>query len=472
MTHHAVIRIEKHKTQSSINTVGRHNTRDYATAAPDNINTELTQYNETLVEFKGASLWESVTAEIAHRVTGIVRPDSVRMIEVVLTSDREFFMPTFKTTPQDTTGQFDKLKLGAWKSASMKFIRDTFGAENIMSAVLHVDERTPHLHVCVVPITKEGRLRAKDWTGGKRKMQELHTGYADAVRHLGLERGREYSVAKHTELKDYYAAVKESTGRMPQIPGPRPEKPGLLASKAEKERYYAYEEERDKFIASMQEDGPRIFSAAAAYTIEKRRRKLAEEQAAKYRQKYEEETAQYRRLYEELKEQLDAKRLRTLDVPQVAALLGYDMVYDDVYRRGDYSFQVTGKGFEFREVSRNGRNAIDFMIAHIETSEHRHGVTPAEGIIKLAALVDDDMLLNDTARAALADMADEYLETLAGAIDSARANAAQAVEPAPQPQQQPGAPQPQQQLGQQLPPSPPPPAPEPAPEEPEPGMSI
>lgn len=463
MAHHAVIRIEKHKTQSSINTVGRHNTRDYATAAPDNINTELTQYNETLVEFKGASLWESVTAEIAHRVKGIVRPDSVRMIEVVLTSDREFFMPAFKHTPQDTTGQFDKLKLNAWKSASMQYIRDTFGAENVMSAVLHVDERTPHLHVCVVPITSDGKLRAKDWTGGKQKMRALHTGYTDAVKFLGLERGREYSVAKHTELKDYYAAVKESTGRMPQIPQPPEKKPGLLASKAEKEQYYAYEEERDKFIASMQDDGPRIFSAAAAYTIEKRRRKLAEEQAAKYRQKYEEETAQYRRLYEELKEQLDAKRLRTLDVPQVAALLGYDMVYDDVYRRGDYSFQVTGKGFEFREVSAKGKNAIDFMLAHIETSEHRHGVTPAEGIIKLAALVRDDRVLKDTARAALADMADEYLEQLASAIDSARANAAQAVEPAPQPQQQPG---------QQLPPSPPPPAPEPSPEEPEPGMSM
>lgn len=463
MAHHAVIRIEKHKTQSSINTVGRHNTRDYATAAPDNINTELTQYNETLVEFKGASLWESVTAEIAHRVKGIVRPDSVRMIEVVLTSDREFFMPTFKTTPQDTTGQFDKLKLNAWKSASMQYIRDTFGAENVMSAVLHVDERTPHLHVCVVPITSDGKLRAKDWTGGKQKMRALHTGYTDAVKFLGLERGREYSVAKHTELKDYYAAVKESTGRMPQIPGPRPEKPGLLASRAEKDRYEAYEEQRDSFIASMQEDGPRIFSAAAAYTIEKRRRKLAEEQAAKYRQKYEEETLKYKRMYEELKEQIDAKRLRALDVTQVAVLLGYEKLYDGVYRNGNHSFQVTEKGFEFREVSRSGRNAIDFMIAHIETSEHRHGVTPAEGIIKLAALVCDDRVLKDTARAALADMADEYLEKLAGAIDSARANAAQAVEPAPQPQQQPG---------QQLPPSPPPPVPEPAPEEPEPGMSM
>lgn len=464
MAHHAVIRIEKHKTQSSINTVGRHNARNYTTHAPDNINTELTQYNETLVEFKGASLWESVNAEIAHRVTGIVRPDSVRMIEVVLTSDREFFMPTFKTTPQDTTGQFDKLKLAAWKSASMQYIRDTFGAENITSAVLHVDERTPHLHVCVVPITSDGKLRAKDWTGGKQKMRALHTGYTDAVKFLGLERGREYSVAKHTELKDYYAAVKESTGRMPQIPQPPEKKPGLLASKAEKEQYYAYEEERDKFIASMQEDGHRIFSAAAAYAIEKKRRKLAEEQAAKYRQKYEEETAQYRRLYEELKEQLDAKRLRALDVTQVAVLLGYEKLYDGVYRNGNHSFQVTEKGFEFREVSAKGKNSIDFVCEHLRLTEGRPEVTPAEAIVRLAALVHDDETLRETALAGLADRAGEWLDGLQSEINRAR-----------QEHQPPREPEPlEHQPGQQLPPSPPPPAPEPepAPEEPEPGMSM
>ena len=44
------------------------------------------------------------------------------------------------------------------------------GEENIISAVVHMDEKTPHLHLCFVPLTKDGRLSAKEILGNKKNM--------------------------------------------------------------------------------------------------------------------------------------------------------------------------------------------------------------------------------------------------------------------------------------------------------------
>lgn len=43
-----------------------------------------------------------------------------------------------------------------------QFFEDNFGKENIISAVVHMDEATPHMHLCFVPITAKGRLSSKD----------------------------------------------------------------------------------------------------------------------------------------------------------------------------------------------------------------------------------------------------------------------------------------------------------------------
>lgn len=43
----------------------------------------------------------------------------------------------------------------------MKWLKDTFGSENLVSCVLHLDEKTPHLHATIVPIVTTERLRKK-----------------------------------------------------------------------------------------------------------------------------------------------------------------------------------------------------------------------------------------------------------------------------------------------------------------------
>lgn len=50
------------------------------------------------------------------------------------------------------------------------FLKERVGEENIISAVVHMDEKTPHLHLCFVPLTKDKRLSAKEILGNKKSM--------------------------------------------------------------------------------------------------------------------------------------------------------------------------------------------------------------------------------------------------------------------------------------------------------------
>ena len=55
----------------------------------------------------------------------------------------------------------DSGRLDKWIDANLKWLRETFGSENLVSCVLHMDEKTPHLHATVVPIVTTERLRKK-----------------------------------------------------------------------------------------------------------------------------------------------------------------------------------------------------------------------------------------------------------------------------------------------------------------------
>ena len=92
---------------------------------------------------------------VKHRIHQLnlpkaVRKDAVVMAQVLVTSDHKFFewMP-----PQEIQKFF---------SDSYHFRADRYGAENIVSATVHLDERTPHMHFNFVPVTTDGRLSAKD----------------------------------------------------------------------------------------------------------------------------------------------------------------------------------------------------------------------------------------------------------------------------------------------------------------------
>ena len=128
---------------------------------PKNADPTRTHLNRELVEFPdGVS---DRTEAISHRIrtAGIKRkitPDQVRAIRIVLSG-----------THEDMMKLQDEGRLDEWCDDNLQWLYHTFGKENTVSAVLHMDEHTPHIHATVVPIvTGECRKAKKKQTEGKR----------------------------------------------------------------------------------------------------------------------------------------------------------------------------------------------------------------------------------------------------------------------------------------------------------------
>ena len=107
-----------------------------------------------------------------------IRKDAVLMCEVLFTSDKAFF--------ERLSDEQER----AFFADCYKFAADRYGEENIISAVVHKDEKTPHLHLDFVPLTTDGRLSAKSMLGGKKDLQKLQDDFfAEVGRKWDLERG-------------------------------------------------------------------------------------------------------------------------------------------------------------------------------------------------------------------------------------------------------------------------------------------
>lgn len=106
-----------------------------------------------------------------------VRKNAVMEIGVVMKVTKGF-----ENLPKD----FD---LEKWKADSMKWLEDNFGKENILSAVYHADEFTPHIQASIIPITEDGRLSAKEFLPDWKAYSRAQDTYYEAVKQNGLYRG-------------------------------------------------------------------------------------------------------------------------------------------------------------------------------------------------------------------------------------------------------------------------------------------
>lgn len=185
-----------------------------------------------------------------------VRKDSVRALTLIMSASTEDMQRI------SSEGKFDD-----WCHASIKWAQDTHGKENVVSAVLHMDETTPHLHLTVVPIVKgeskdqayrkakeekkakegeepkkkrkykkkdpeEFRLCAAD-VMARGKLRDYQTSYAQAVGEFGLERGIEDSPNSHVDINDWYKdLVKKGNNLKSEITQLKAERDDLTASNA------------------------------------------------------------------------------------------------------------------------------------------------------------------------------------------------------------------------------------------------
>ena len=120
------------------------------------------------------------------------RKDAVLMCSFVIGSDREFFSDKF---PQEEDEFFTE---------ATRYFAEKYGTENIISAVVHMDETTPHLHLNLIPISN-GRLCAKDLFCPT-KLRELQTELHEQVgKKFHLERGKINSQAEHLSSAEFKA---------------------------------------------------------------------------------------------------------------------------------------------------------------------------------------------------------------------------------------------------------------------------
>ena len=153
---YAILRFAKYKGPE-IGHIESHNerTKEKYASNPD-IDTSRSHLNFHLVspERKYRAEAEKQIAAAGCRT----RSDSVRVVEVLVTASPEFFKGK------------KKAEIKAYFQEALDFIQQHQNLRTIISAVVHMDEKTPHMHLCFVPLTEDKRLSAKEIVGNKKKL--------------------------------------------------------------------------------------------------------------------------------------------------------------------------------------------------------------------------------------------------------------------------------------------------------------
>lgn len=188
------------------------------TIMPKNADPQRTHLNRELIEFPDGV--HNRTEAIQHRLetAGLQRKigkNQVRAVRIMLSG-----------SPEDMKHIEQGGNLEKWCSDNLDWLRKTYGVENIVSAVLHLDETTPHIHATMIPIVIGERRKAKvEQTTAKKKyrkkstdtarlcaddvmnrirLKEYQNSYAEQMVKYGLQRGIEGSEAKHIATSQYY----------------------------------------------------------------------------------------------------------------------------------------------------------------------------------------------------------------------------------------------------------------------------
>lgn len=172
---YGIIRVQKFKAPD-VRGIQSHDRRERDPHSNPDIDRERSAQNYALVESPNfrASIQDRLET---LKVTKAIRKDAVVMCQFLVTSDHEFFQ---NLTPEKQKSFFQN---------ALQFIGDRYGKENILAATVHMDEKTPHMHVNMTPI-RGGRLTAKE-IFSRSELGELQTAFHVSVGQTwGLERGQ------------------------------------------------------------------------------------------------------------------------------------------------------------------------------------------------------------------------------------------------------------------------------------------
>lgn len=149
----------------------------------DNIDLERSAENYAIDGMTAEHLEERVRARVRESVRRKVRPDAVGLDDIIIGASHDWMM------------EHSKQERDEYFRMSLAWARKRYGADNVMYAVVHMDETTPHMHLGVVPI-KDGCLSSKK-VFGKAELRAMHDDFTrDVAAAYGLERGGDRADAR------------------------------------------------------------------------------------------------------------------------------------------------------------------------------------------------------------------------------------------------------------------------------------
>jgi len=177
------------KIKGTLGGIRSHMNRESESRTNPDIDPERTPDNYSLE--KGAEhLQKRVNARIKElKLKKAPRKDAVKLVDFVVTASPEAMKAM---SPEQQREYFKQ---------GLEFLKEFYGEKNFMYCEVHMDEETPHAHVGVVPITKDGRLCAKEVTSRKELGRLQDEFYEKVCKEFALERGEKHDESKSEKRK-------------------------------------------------------------------------------------------------------------------------------------------------------------------------------------------------------------------------------------------------------------------------------
>lgn len=195
---YCVARMEKMKSDNLVG-IGNHNQRRFSNHSNKDIDVSKSHLNYDILD-KVKSYKTDIEGYINANKSSkrAVRKDAVLVCEWIITSDSDFFE---SMSPADTREYFQ---------TAIDFFAERYGSKNLMYAQVHLDERTPHMHLGIVPFDKDNKLTAKIMFD-REALQDIQNELPRYMNERGfkVERGRAGSEAKHLTVQEYKDVQKE-----------------------------------------------------------------------------------------------------------------------------------------------------------------------------------------------------------------------------------------------------------------------
>ncbi|WP_033580904.1 MobV family relaxase [Priestia aryabhattai] len=197
MAKYGIIRMQKfHK--DAILGIQKHNQREGENSKNKDIDSSRTMLNYDFVNEDKIKYHEEIKKMTATRVKRKIRNDAVLVAEFFVSASSEYM----HAMSQDEQRKYFE--------ASLDHIAGKYGQQNILYAVVHNDEATPHMHVGFVPITDDRRLAAKEYFHGKTKIRRIQDDFHNYMNKRGydIERG-EPSELQHKSVHEFKKQERE-----------------------------------------------------------------------------------------------------------------------------------------------------------------------------------------------------------------------------------------------------------------------